>query len=220
MPMPRVSIDVVVPPVVAHALLGGAPGAQQVSDPEDRAKTLYDAVALKAGSDGSSLSNARRAWSAFLEYATNLELPDSGLPATPALVASFLRSEAARAASGTGAQGGTTVANSRRVGLLWLYEKLGFPIEVDNIVALGAANPGQLRAYRRAGPTSRKRKQAGSLPIAAYAQMETLAADDSESPKRFFARVASLLSRCSSRCALSTRSAVLRMLTTRTLTVS
>ena len=43
------------PPAVARALLGGAPGAQQVSDPEDRAKTLYDAVALKAGSDGSSL---------------------------------------------------------------------------------------------------------------------------------------------------------------------
>ena len=75
------------PPAVAHALLGGAPGAQQVSDPEDRAKTLYDAVALKAGSDGSSLSNARRAWLAFLEYATSLELPDSGLPAKPALVA-------------------------------------------------------------------------------------------------------------------------------------
>ena len=176
------------PPAVARALLGGAPGAQQVSDPEDRAKTLYDAVALKAGSDGSSLSNARRAWVAFREYATSLDLPDSGLPAKPALVASFLRSEATRAASGAGAQGGTTVANSRRVGLLWLYEKLGFPIDVDNIVALGAANPGQLRAYRRADPTSRKRKQAGSLPIAAYAQMETLAADANESPKRFFAR--------------------------------
>ncbi len=180
------------PPMVSLALLGGAPGAQQVRDPEDRAKTLFDAVALKAGPDGSSLANARRAWSAFKEYATGLSLPDSGLPAKPALVASFLRAEAQRAASGTGAQGGTTVANSRRVGLLWLKEKLGFPIDVDNIVAMGAANPGQLRAHRRADPSNRKRKQAGSLPLKAYAQIETLAAATSESPVRFFAR--SLLS--------------------------
>ena len=145
-------------------------------------------IALKAGSDGSSLANARRAWSAFLEYAGELKLPDCGLPATSALVASFLRSESRRAASGTGAQGGTTVANLRRVGLLWLHEKLGFPIDVDNIVAMGAANPGQLRAHRRAAPSSHKKKQAGSLPIKAYAQFEELATATLESPTRFFAR--------------------------------
>ena len=178
----------IMPPRVASALLGGEPGLMQVPDPVDRAKTLADAVALKAGSDGASLANARRALEAFTKYADGLNLPDFGLPATSALVASFLRSEGQRAASGPGAQGGTTVANSRRVGLLWLAEKLGFPFEVNNIVAMGAANPGQLRAYRRADPSSRKRKQAGSLPIKAYTQFETLAALTEESPVRFFAR--------------------------------
>ena len=178
----------IMPPRVASTLLGGEPGVMQVPDPVDRAKTLADAVALKAGSDGASLANARRALEAFTKYTGGLNLPDFGLPATSALVASFLRSEGQRAASGPGAQGGTTVANSRRVGLLWLAEKLGFPFEVNNIVALGAANPGQLRAYRRADPTSRKRKQAGSLPIKAYTQFETLAISPTESPVRFFAR--------------------------------
>ena len=103
-------------------------------------------------------------------------------------MASYLKSEGERAANGCGAQGGTTVANSRRVGLLWLNEKLQFPIEVDNIVAIAAANPGQVREYRRADPASRKRKQSGSLPIQCYLQIETLANAKEESPTRFFAR--------------------------------
>ena len=71
---------------------------------------------------------------------------------------------------------------------MWLNEKLQLPIEVDNIVAIAAANPGQVREYRRADPASRKRKQSGSLPIQCYLQIETLANAKEESPTRFFAR--------------------------------
>ena len=60
-------------------------------------------------------------------------------------------------------------------------------MQVDNIVVMAAGNPGQLRAHRRADPSSCK-KQAGSLPIAAYAQFETLASSAADSPTRFFAR--------------------------------
>ena len=46
-----------------------------------------------------------------------------------------------RAETADGAAGGTTVANNRRVGLLWLATNLKFPLDVDNPVVLGVANP-------------------------------------------------------------------------------
>ena len=176
------------PPAVSMQLLGGGAAVVQVPDPLERRRILTETVALRAGSDGATLANARRAWENFRKFAQERGLPNDGLPASAALVASYLKSEGERAANGSGAQGGTTVANSRRVGLLWLNEKLQLPIEVDNIVAIAAANPGQVREYRRADPASRKRKQSGSLPIQCYLQIETLANAKEESPTRFFAR--------------------------------
>jgi len=176
------------PPAVSMQLLGGEAAVVQVPDPLERQRILKETVALRAGSDGATLANARRAWENFQTFVQERGLPNDGLPASAALVASYLKSEGERAANGCGAQGGTTVANSRRVGLLWLSEKLQFPIEVDNIVAIAAANPGQVREYRRADPASRKRKQSGSLPIQCYLQIETLANAKEESPTRFFAR--------------------------------
>ncbi len=61
-------------------------------------------------------------------------------------------------------------------------------MQVDSIVVLAAANAGQLRAHRRADLSSRMKKQAGSLPIAAYVQFETLSSTADESSMRFFAR--------------------------------
>ena len=112
------------PQSVAVALLGGELGLRQLPREAERKAALSDAVAFKAGSDGATLANARRAWVAYMQYASARGLPDSGLPASAAFVASFLHAERLRAASGTGTQGGTTVANSRRVGLLWHAEKL------------------------------------------------------------------------------------------------
>jgi hypothetical protein len=178
----------IMPESVAFELLGGATAARQVPSAADRLQLLQDAVALKAGSDGATLANARRAWEAYCAFADARALPDHGLPASAAVIASFLREEAKRAAEGKGSQGGTTVPNSRRVGLLWLQEKLKFPMDVDSIVVLGAANPGQQRAYRRADPASRQRKVSGSIPISAYCQFEVLANSSSSSPRRFFAR--------------------------------
>ena len=115
-------------------------------------------------------------------------------------MASFLRSEADRATAGRGSQGGTSVPNSRRVGLLWLQEKLGFQLQMDSIVVLAAANPSQIRAHRRADPVNRRRKQAGSMPIACYMQFETLASSPISSPMRYFAR-----SMCAFSLAMSVR---------------
>ena len=188
------------PPSVATALLGGKLAEEQLPDLEARDALIREAVALKAGPDGATLGNAVRAWSAYVAFAASENVPNQGLPGSAAFVASFLRSEAARAAAGRGSQGGTSVPNSRRVGLLWLQEKLGFQLPMDSIVVLAAANPSQIRAHRRADPVNRRRKQAGSLPIACYLQFETLASSPISSPMRHFAR-----SMCAFSLAMSVR---------------
>ena len=190
----------VIPPSVAMALLGGNLAAEQIPDLEERDALLREAVGLKAGPDGATLGNAVRAWVAYVAFAEAQKVPNQGLPGTAAFVASFLRSEAKRASAGRGSQGGTSVPNSRRVGLLWLQEKLGFQLQVDNIVVLAAANPAQIRAHRRADPANRRKRQAGSMPIACYLQFEHLAKSPSPSPMRYFAR-----SMCSFALAMSVR---------------
>ena len=190
----------IIPPSVAMALLGGKLAVEQLPDLEERAALIREAVALKAGPDGATLGNAVRAWVAYVAYAEAQKVPNQGLPGTAAFVASFLRSEAKRAAAGCGSQGGTSVPNSRRVGLLWLQEKLGFQLQVDNIVVLAAANPAQIRAHRRADPANRRKRQAGSMPITCYLQFEHLAKSPVPSPMRYFAR-----SMCSFALAMSVR---------------
>ena len=190
----------IIPPSVAMALLGGKLAVEQLPDLEERAALIREAVALKAGPDGATLGNAVRAWVAYVAYAEAQKVPNQGLPGTAAFVASFLRSEAKRAAAGRGSQGGTSVPNSRRVGLLWLQEKLGFQLQVDNIVVLAAANPAQIRAHRRADPANRRKRQAGSMPITCYLQFEHLAKSPVPSPMRYFAR-----SMCSFALAMSVR---------------
>ena len=189
-----------IPASVATALLGGKIAAEQLPDLEERKALIREAVALKAGPDGATLGNAVRAWSAYVAHAEVQKVQNQGLPGSAAFVASFLRSEAKRAAAGRGSQGGTSVPNSRRVGLLWLQEKLGFPLQVDNIVVLAAANPSQIRAHRRADPVNRRRKQAGSMPIACYLQFEHLANSPLPTPMRYFAR-----SMCAFALAMSVR---------------
>ena len=173
------------PPSVLAALLGGEAAVAQVPSREERLKLTAAAVALRAGPDGGSLESATRAWTAFAAFALARGLPDHGLPASAALVASFLSHEGAKA---SGSQGGSTVANSRRVGLLWLAEKLGFAIQVDNVVVLAAGNPDQVRKRRRTDPVNFRKKKAGSIPIKVYCLFESLASQPVESPTRFFAR--------------------------------
>ena len=115
--------------------------------------------------DGGSLQSAARAWRGFGAYVALKELPDGGLPASPILVAAYLEWEATNS---SGSAGGSSVANSRRVGLLWLSEKLGFPLGVASPVVLATANPAQIREWRREDPQGRQRKTAGSLTIAYY----------------------------------------------------
>jgi hypothetical protein len=173
------------PEFIANALLGGELAASQVPCAERRAALLRAAIAHKAGPDGGTLEGAVRAWHAFQEFVLENEVEDGGLPASAALIASFLVDSAEKA---QGSAGGTTVANNRRVGLLWLKTNLKFPFDVENPVVLGVANPGQLKQWRRQDPAARKRKTAGSLPIAFYCNFELIAASATDSPLRFFSR--------------------------------
>ena len=60
------------------------------------------ALAHRAGKDGGSLESATRAWRAFSAVVKAKGLPNHGMPASAALVGSFLAHEAA---SATGSQG-------------------------------------------------------------------------------------------------------------------
>ena len=175
----------IAPPEVLTALIGGDTAVSQVPCPVERARIVAAAVAHKAGPDGGSLEAAMRAWSAFVEFVSARGLPHYGLPASAALVASFLTHEGATA---KGSQGGASVANSRRVGLLWLNEKLGFSIDVANVAVLAAGNPGQMRERRRADPVTHRKRKAGSIPIKIYCLFESLASAPEDTPTRFFAR--------------------------------
>ena len=173
------------PVSIAVELLGGQRGLEQVGDPHVRARALRRAIELKAGTDGGSLQSAARAWRGFGAYVALKELPDGGLPASPILVAAYLEWEATNS---SGSAGGSSVANSRRVGLLWLSEKLGFPLGVASPVVLATANPAQIREWRREDPQGRQRKTAGSLTIAYYCHFEFLAKAKAPSPVREFVR--------------------------------
>ena len=86
------------PPSVATALLGGCLATEQMPDPQTREALVRQTVALKAGPDGATVANAVRAWHAYTEFAALHKLPNQGLPGSAAFVASFLTSEATRAA--------------------------------------------------------------------------------------------------------------------------
>jgi len=190
----------ILPPEVARALLGGELGEQQLPSQAERTAVLKAAVAFKAGPDGGTLAAACRAWIAYRRYADEQGVPNHGLPGSRGFIAAFIRAELERAAGGKGAQGGTTVGNARRVGLLWLSQKLGFALDVDNIVVEAAGHSGQIRAHRRADPVARKKRKAGSLPVAAYCQFEALARAAEATPQRYFAR-----SMCAFSLAMSVR---------------
>ena len=175
----------VLPESVAIELLGGSHGLEQVTDPHVRERALRRAVELKAGPDGGSLQAAARAWRGFCAYIEIQQLPNGGLPASSILVAAYLEWESANA---SGSAGGSSVANSRRVGLLWLAEKLAFPLAVASPVVMATANPAQIREWRRDDPEGRQRKTAGSLPIAYYCHFEHLAKAKQPSPVREFVR--------------------------------
>jgi hypothetical protein len=68
------------PPLVSTQLLGGEAAIVQVPDPLERQKIIAETVALRAGSDGATLANARRAWETFKAFVQERGLPNDGLP--------------------------------------------------------------------------------------------------------------------------------------------
>ena len=168
------------PHAAVHKLLGGDRGLEQVPEPADRRAALLDALRLKGGSDGSYLGRARRALEKLREYAASKGMTDGGLPASAVFVNRLLTwVDAAAVAANRGSQGGTTVRDSVRGGLLILANHFGLDIDVTSIVAEAAAPPGKKR---------RRERRSGSLPIKFYCHFEAIAAAAQDSPQRFFAR--------------------------------
>jgi len=143
-------------------------------------EALVATVKLKGGADGAVLGNARRSLERLREFALERGLPDGGLPASPVLLNRFLIWVDAKARSANrGSQGGATVRDGVRSGLLFLARHLGLPISIGSVVAEAAAPPGR---------KLRRERRSGSLPIKVYCHFEELAASPVDTPARFFAR--------------------------------
>ena len=168
------------PPEAVFELLGGQRGLEQVPELDERRAVLIETLRHKGGSDGSSLGNARRALERLTLYALEQGQSDGGLPASAVFVNRFLKWVDERAlASARGSQGGTTVRQGVRTGLLFLAQHLKVAIDVQSVVAEAAAPPGKKR---------RRERRAGSIPIKLYCHFEEQAASAVASTARFYAR--------------------------------
>ena len=166
------------PQSLADELLAGASGVAwavaQVPDPAERRAALKQKFLLKAGPDGSGLGKARRALEELVDYH-----PSDHLPASALLCNRLIDHVGARArAAGKGSQDGESVGPLIRTGLCTL-ELIGFPVEASNLTVKAAAPPAKKR---------RRERRSGSLPLAAYCHLETLASGPADTPQRFYAR--------------------------------
>jgi hypothetical protein len=167
------------PEAAAFTLLGGELGLAQVPGHDDRRAAILSALRLKGGADGASLGKARRALELLYVYADERGVAEP-LPASEVFLNRFLVWVDERAtAAARGTQGGSTVRDSVRAGLL-LLAAFGCDLRgVKSLVVEAAAPPGKKRHRER---------RAGSLPIKFYLHFEVLAADSVASPARFYAR--------------------------------
>ena len=142
---------------------------------------LLAALLVKGGPDGGNTHKALRFWRLLVAEAARYGLPDDGLPASRALVAFIVRSEAVRAtAAGVGSRGGATVGGTIRDGAILLMQ-IGLPIQADGLLVEAAAV--------RAGPrVAAPRSHAGSLPIGLQCQFEFVAGSQHPSVLRTMAR--------------------------------
>jgi hypothetical protein len=161
------ALAVQLPESCVTAMLGGELGRIQVPDPAERHRDLVQALRHCGGPDGASLDKAKKALERLRDFATARGIPDGGLPASGALVATLLAEiDAVAKQRARGSQGGSTVAASTRTGLLFLKEHLGIPIDVGATVAEAAAPPGRKCTRER---------QAGSIPLKVVCHLERLA---------------------------------------------
>ena len=171
------------PPAV-RATMAGTAGGGAVPQPElDR--LVRAMVIAKGGPDGAKTDKMRRAFELLQARARTDELPNHGLPAEPALIASIVSHElrvAVKAAAGS--RGGATVGKDRQEGFIGLAE-CGLPITADHpLVDAATLPPPWLEDELALRPT----KQAAAMPLAVQLQFETISAHPVWSPMRTFAR--------------------------------
>ena len=127
-------------PPAAVSFMLGPQGVSQVGASDARALVMR-LLEDKAGPEGEAAAKATRALRLLQERASRDRLPDSGLPASRALVASIVAAEGRRAeCAARGSQGGRTVAGTVREGFLFLQKVARLPIEADGVRASPTAD--------------------------------------------------------------------------------
>ena len=170
------------PPVAVTIVLGTE---AQVSPEESRA-LLQRLLEAKAGPEGEAVAKATKCLRLLAERASRDSLPNGGLPASSALIASIVAAEGRRAAlAAVGTQGGRTVAGTVREGFLFLQKTLGLPIEADCLLVEAVAAPPPGSADVQGG---RSVAHAASLPLGVLCQLEWVASLPDWSVPRVVAR--------------------------------
>ena len=166
----------------AQALEWSMGDISQVPDGDEQRKLIVDLVRKKGGPEGTVTAKATKAWCLLQDYVRRFNLPNLGLPASPALLAAVVRAEMERArASGRGSQGGRTVGKSVRDGFLFLQRVLSAPLMADTVFVEQAAVPPP-------DALPRVRRHAGSIPIKVMLQLEHVANLSEWSVARVMAR--------------------------------
>ena len=161
------------PEQVREHILGGPRGMQQVPGREAQDAIIRRMLKTRAGSDGANVANARLALGTMRKYAAVvMGLPEGErdcalFPMTATLAHELIHRENKRAIDDAkGKQNGASVGPRFRDTLIFMAEKLRWPIEPERVMLQGAA------PKAKAGGVSEK---AGTLPLAFKIHLEMLA---------------------------------------------
>ena len=157
---------------IVLSMMGGARGWRQVPSAEARNKAVRRLLKQRAGSDGDRLASVRlmlrdvRLYAVTQMGVTRQKADEASFPMSSAMAHEIVATAHTEAIQrGNGSQGGATVGHHIREILIFAAEKLLWPIEVPRAV-LDSAAP---KAH------TAPRTRAGTFPIAAKCQLETLA---------------------------------------------
>ena len=159
---------------VRSSMLGGPLGMIQVPKPEAQNLLIHRILKRRAGSDGANLGSARLALAVIRKYgaltwptASDEERDGMLFPMSATLAHELIHEENERAlAAAKGKQNGKTVGPRFRDSLIFMSEKLLWPIDVSRAALDGAApKPKSVGSADKAG----------TLPIAVKAHLEAIA---------------------------------------------
>ena len=165
------------PPASHTFLLGGAMALLQIPDANERHERLIASLCKHGGAKGDNIASGVKSLEALYDYCQHRGVPP--LPASTALVASVCKAEGDRATrEAVGSRGGQSVYLSTYEGFVFLSTHARMPIAVDGDMPTSSIPPPQKGAAHHAG----------SLPVPAYCQAESVAARAQPSCYRYFCR--------------------------------